>query len=104
MAMSKQYLEFVLDQLSLLEDISYRAMMGEYIVYYQGKIIGGVYDDRFLVKPTQSAKRMMPDAPYESPYAGAKEMLLVERIEDKAFLRELVSSMAAELPAPKKKK
>ncbi len=104
MATSKQYLEFVLDQLSLLEDISYRAMMGEYIVYYQGKIIGGVYDDRFLVKPTQSAKRMMPDAPYESPYAGAKEMLLVERIEDKAFLRELVSSMAAELPAPKKKK
>ena len=104
MAMSKQYLEFVLDQLSLLEDISYRAMMGEYIVYYQGKIIGGVYDDRFLVKPTQSAKRMMPDAPYESPYAGAKEMLLVERIEDKAFLRELVSAMAAELPAPKKKK
>ena len=104
MATSKQYLEFVLDQLSLLEDISYRAMMGEYIVYYQGKIIGGVYDDRFLVKPTQSAKRMMPDAPYESPYAGAKKMLLVERIEDKAFLRELVSSMAAELPAPKKKK
>lgn len=104
MATSKQYLEFVLDQLSLLEDISYRAMMGEYIVYYQGKIIGGVYDDRFLVKPTQSAKRMMPDAPYESPYAGAKEMLLVERIEDKAFLRELVSAMAAELPAPKKKK
>lgn len=104
MAASKQYLEFVLDQLSLLEDISYRAMMGEYIVYYQGKIIGGVYDDRFLVKPTQSAKRMMPDAPYESPYAGAKEMLLVERIEDKAFLRELVSAMAAELPAPKKKK
>ena len=104
MATSKQYLEFVLDQLSLLEDISYRAMMGEYIVYYQGKIIGGVYDDRFLVKPTQSAKRMMPDAPYESPYAGAKEMLLVERIEDKAFLRELVSSMAAELSAPKKKK
>lgn len=104
MATSKQYLEFVLDQLSLLEDISYRAMMGEYIVYYQGKIIGGVYDDRFLVKSTQSAKRMMPDAPYESPYAGAKEMLLVERIEDKAFLRELVSSMAAELPAPKKKK
>lgn len=104
MATSKQYLEFVLDQLSLLEDISYRAMMGEYIVYYQGKIIGGVYDDRFLVKPTQSAKRMMPNAPYESPYAGAKEMLLVERIEDKAFLRELVSSMAAELPAPKKKK
>ena len=104
LATSKQYLEFVLDQLSLLEDISYRAMMGEYIVYYQGKIIGGVYDDRFLVKPTQSAKRMMPDAPYESPYAGAKEMLLVERIEDKAFLRELVSAMAAELPAPKKKK
>ena len=104
MATRSEYLEFVLDQLSLLEDISYRAMMGEYIVYYQGKIIGGVYDDRFLVKPTQSAKRMMPDAPYESPYAGAKEMLLVERIEDKAFLRELVSAMAAELPAPKKKK
>ena len=104
MASSKEYLEFVLEQLSGLDDSTHRAMMGEYIIYYQGKIIGGIYDDRFLVKPTKSAKELMPDAPYELPYEGAKEMLLVEDIDNKEFLIELLGAMLPELPAPKKKK
>ena len=104
MASDRGYLDFVLEQLSEVGNISYRAMMGEYIIYCQGKVIGGIYDDRFLVKPTASAKRLMPDAAYEFPYEGAKEMLLVEDIDNKEFLRELIESMTEELPAPKKKK
>ena len=103
MASSKEYLEYILEQLSDLEDISYRAMMGEYIIYYRGKIIGGIYDDRFLVKPTKSAIAMMPDADMETPYEGAKEMLLVDDVENREFLRELLDAMYLELPAPKKK-
>ena len=102
MASSKEYLAFVLDQLSLLHPISYKAMMGEYILYYRGKIVGGIYDDRLLVKPTASAKRLMPDAPEEIPYEGAKPMLLVEEIDDREFLRDLFDAMEGELPAPKK--
>ena len=104
MASSKDYLEFVLEQLSELSDITYRAMMGEYIIYYQGRVIGGVYDDRFLVKNTPSARRLMPDVSLEIPYEGAKEMLLVENIENKTFLKELFLSMVGELPLPKKRK
>ena len=102
MASSKDYLDFVLDQLSLLHPISYKAMMGEYILYYRGKIVGGIYDDRLLVKPTASAKRLMPDAPNEIPYEGAKPMLLVEEIDDREFLRDLFNAMEGELSAPKK--
>ena len=104
MASSKDYLDYILDQLSGLDDISYRAMMGEYIIYYRGKIIGGIYDDRFLVKPVKSAVAMMPDADLELPYEGAKEMLLVDDVENREFLRELLEAMYDELPAPKKKK
>ena len=104
MASTKDYLNYVLEQLSGLEDISYRAMMGEYILYYQGKVFGGIYDNRFLVKPTKSARAMMPEAAYELPYEGAKEMLLVDNIDDREFLAELVRAMADELPAPKPKK
>ena len=104
MSSSKDYLEYVLDQLSDLEDISSRAMMGEYIIYYRGKIIGGIYDDRFLVKPVKAAIAMMPNAERELPYEGAKEMLLVERLDDREFLKDLLESMYEELPAPKKKK
>ncbi len=103
MASSKAYLEFVLDQLSELENISYRAMMGEYIIYYQDKVIGGIYDDRFLVKPTKSAVALMPDAERELPYEGAKEMLLVDDIENKSFLRDLLRAMYPELPMSRKK-
>ena len=104
MASTKEYLEFILDQLSELEDITSRPMMGEYILYYKGKVIGGIYDDRFLVKPVKSAKKMMPDASMELPYEGAKEMLLVDNVENKEFLKELLEAMYGELPAPKKKK
>ncbi|MBQ3472396.1 MAG: TfoX/Sxy family protein [Clostridia bacterium] len=104
MASTKEYLEFILEQLSDLEEISYRAMMGEYIIYYRGKVVGGIYDDRFLIKPTKSAVNMMPNADMELPYEGAKEMLLVDDIENREFLRELLEAMYEELPAPKKKK
>ena len=104
MASTKEYLNFILDQLSALDDISYRAMMGEYILYYRGKIVGGIYDDRFLVKVTKSAAAMMPDADRELPYEGAKEMLLVDNVENREFLRKLIEAMYKELPAPKKKK
>lgn len=103
MASSKEYLEYVLEQLSSLDDITYKAMMGEYIIYYQGKIVGGIYDDRFLVKPTKSAMTMMTEASLELPYEGAKEMLLVDDIDSRDFLHELFNAMVDELPAPKKK-
>ena len=104
MASSKEYLEFIMEQLSGLEDVSWRAMMGEYILYYRGKIVGGIYDDRFLVKPVKSALAMMPEAEKEIPYEGAKEMLLVDNVDDRDFLCELLEAMCDELPAPKKKK
>ena len=104
MASSKEYLEFIMDQLSGLDEVSHRAMMGEYIIYYRGKIVGGIYDDRFLVKPTKSAKAMMPEADLEIPYEGAKEMLLVDNVENRDFLRDLLEAMYDELPAAKKKK
>lgn len=104
MASSKDYLEYILDQLSALDDISYRAMMGEYIIYYRGKVVGGIYDDRFLVKPVKAAIDMMPDADMELPYEGAKKMLLVDDVENRELLRELLEAMYPELPAPKKKK
>ena len=104
MASSKEYLDFVLEQLSELDDISYRAMMGEYIIYYRGKIVGGIYDDRFLVKNVKVAADKMPEADLELPYEGAKEMLLVDDVDNKEFLRELLEAMYDELPEPKKKK
>ena len=104
MASSKEYMNFILDQLSELDDVSCRAMMGEYIIYYRGKVVGGIYDDRFLVKPTKSAVEMMPNAAMELPYDGAKEMLLVDDVDNKEFLKELLKAMYEELPAPKKKK
>ena len=102
MASSKDYLEFILEQLSGLNEITHRSMMGEYILYYRGKVFGGIYDDRFLVKPTKSAKAMMPDADMELPYEGAKEMILVDDVDDREFLRELVEAIYEELPASKK--
>ena len=104
MGSSKEYLEYILEQLSDLEDITYRAMMGEYILYYRGKIFGGIYDDRFLIKPVKIAKEMMPDANMELPYDGAKEMLLVDDVENREFLKELIEAMYDELPAARKRK
>lgn len=104
MASSKEYFEFLMDQLSGIEGISHRKMMGEYIIYYKEKVIGGIYDDRFLVKPTNSAKSIMPGASFELPYEGAKEMLLVEDIENRELLEKLIPAMFEELPPVKKKK
>lgn len=104
MASSRGYLDFILEQLSGLGNVTYRAMMGEYILYWRGKIIGGIYDDRLLVKPTKSAVAMMPDAVRELPYEGAKEMLLVDNVDSRDFLAELITAVYGELPEPKKKK
>ena len=104
MASSKAYLDFVLEQLTGLEEETHRAMMGECILYYRGKIVGGIYDDRILVKPVKSAVSLMPNATYELPYEGSKEMLLVDNVDSKEFLAELFDAMYGDLPAPKKKK
>ena len=104
MASSKEFLNFILEQLSGLDDISYRPMMGEYIIYYRGKIVGGIYDDRLLVKKTKSARDLMPSAVCCLPYEGAKEMLLVDEIDDKEFLAKLFEAMYDELPSPKQKR
>ena len=104
MASSQDYLRFVLEQLSELHDISYRAMMGEFILYYRGKVIGGIYDNRLLVKPVKSAAAYMKHPTYELPYDGAKEMLVVDNIDDKEYLAGLLNAMYDELPAPKAKK
>jgi len=102
MASTKEYLDFILEQLSDLDEISFRAMMGEYIIYYRGKVVGGIYDNRFLVKPTKSALAMIPDANMELPYEGGKEMLLVDDVDNKKSLTELLQAVYNELPAPKK--
>ena len=104
MASRKEYIGFILEQLSELEEITCKPMMGEYIIYYHGKVIGGIYDDRFLVKPVNSAVALMSDAIYELPYEGAKEMLLVDDVDNKDFLTKLFIAMYDDLPNPKKKK
>ena len=103
MASTRDYLDYILEQLGGLEDITYRAMMGEYVLYFKGKVFGGIYDNRFLVKPVRSARALMPNAPLELPYEGAKPMLLVEDPDDREFLTELISAMFSDLPYPKKK-
>ena len=103
MASTNQYLEFVLDLLGELDDVEHRKMMGEYVLYYRGKVIGGIYDDRFLLKVTPASSRLLPEAPRAIPYEGAKEMLLVE-VEDRDTLHDVVDAMWQELPAPKKRK
>ena len=103
MSSTDQYLEFVLDLLGELDDVAHRKMMGEYVLYCGGKVIGGIYDDRFLLKVTPASERLLPDAPRATPYEGAKEMLLVE-VEDRDTLHDVVDAMWQELPAPKKKK
>lgn len=104
MSSSKEYLQFILGQLSELEEITYRAMMGEFIIYYRGKIAGGIYDNRLLVKPVDSAVAYMPSASFEQPYDGAKKMLLVDDVDNKEYLTGLFEAMYDELPVPKPKK
>ena len=104
MASSKEYLDFILDQFSELEEMSYRQMMGEYILYYRGKIIGGIYDNRLLLKPVKVIMDQLGQTRLERPYEGAKEMILLEDLEDKSFLARLIRDMYEVLPAPKVKK
>ena len=104
MPSSKEYLSYIMEQLAPLEGITTRQMMGEYIIYYQGKIAAELCDDRLLVKPTKSALAAMPDAPHELPYKGANPMLLVEDVDSKDALTVLFQAMYPELPAPKTKK
>ncbi|MCR5141826.1 MAG: TfoX/Sxy family protein [Ruminococcus sp.] len=104
MPSTKEYLDFILEQLSGAEEVTYRAMMGEYILYYKGRIFGGVYDNRLLVKPVAAARSLMPDAAAELPYEGAKEMLLVDNLDDREFLADLLEAVYPELPAPRKNK
>ena len=103
MASTKEYLDFVLEQLSGIEEIKYRAMMGEYVLYYRDRVFGGVYDDRLLVKSVPAAVKLMPDASMELPYDGAKEMILVDDVDNREFLCELIEAMYEELPEPKRK-
>ena len=103
MPSTKDYLDFILEQLSLLEGVSHRAMMGEYILYYRDRVFGGIYDDRFLVKPVNAARELMPDASLEKPYDGAKAMLMVDNVDDRDFLMRLITAMYDELPEPKRR-
>ena len=103
MSSSKEYLDFILNQLSALDEITYRPMMGEYILYYRGRIVGGIYDDRLLIKPVKSAKAYMPEATFELPYDGAKEMLLADNVDDSAYLCGLMDAIYPELPEKRKK-
>lgn len=100
MPSSKEYLNFILEQLSDLNDITYKPMMGAFLIYYRGKLVGGIYNDRLLVKPLKSAISYMPQAEYSLPYKGAKEMLLVDNIDDKKYLAGLFNAMFDELPMP----
>ena len=102
MASSKAFLDFIMDQLSSLRHVSFRAMMGEYVIYYKGKVIGGIYDDRFLVKQTKAAKKLMPDTELIIPYEGSKGLYLVDNVDDRDFLVNLFEAMYDELPEPKK--
>ena len=102
MSSTDQYLEFVLDLLGELDDVVHHKMMGEYVLYYRSKVVGGIYDDRFLLKVTPASERLLPEAPRAIPYEGAKEMLLVE-VEDRDVLRDVVDAMWEEVPTPKKR-
>ena len=103
MATKREYLDYVLEQLSGVEGITHRAMMGEYILYIHGRVFGGIYDDRLLLKPTPAASALLPDAPREIPYEGAKEMLLADP-DDRDRLALVITAMLPELPTPKKRK
>ena len=104
MTSTKGYLEFILEQLSGLQDIDYRPMMGEYLLYYRGQLFGGIYDDRLLLKPVSSVRNTMPEARMEVPYEGAKELVLAEDVDNREFLCQLIEEMWEELPSPKRKR
>lgn len=104
MASTKEYVTFILEQLSGLEEVTSRPMMGEYLLYYRGKLIGDICDNRLFLKPVAAAVDLLPQAVYAPPYPGAKEMLLVEEADDRELLTRVVEAMYDQLPAPKKKR
>lgn len=104
MATGKEFIDCLKEQMSELAEITVRSMMGEYIIYYRGKIAAYVCDDRLLIKPVPAARALMPDSPLEAPYMGAKPMLLCENTDDKVFLTRLFNAIYPELPAPAPKK
>ena len=104
MTSTKGFLDFILEQLSRLQDIEYRPMMGEYLLYYREKLFGGIYDDRLLLKPVPSVRKSIPEARMEVPYEGAKEMILAEDVDNREFLCQLIEEMWEELPSPKRKR
>lgn len=105
MASSQEFLDFILKQLQGLgQEISFRKMMGEYLLYYRGRLFGGIYDNRLLLKSVQPALNFFENPIFESPYPGAKSMLRIEEVEDAAFLCNLIEAVYPALPAPKKKK
>ena len=103
MSTSKDFVAYVMEQLSGLEEVSNRAMMGEYVLYYKDKVIGGLYDNRLLLKPVPAALELLPDGPMELPYQGAKKMLLIEDLENRELLERLFTAMYDQLPATKKR-
>lgn len=103
-ATSKEYLSYILDQLSSVDGITHRGMMGEYTLYINGRLAAYLCDDRLLIMPLPAAQRLLPNAPREAPYPGAKDMLLVEETDDADFLVRLFEDIYPELPAPKAKK
>ena len=104
MASSKEYLYFISEQLSGLDEIAFKPMMGEFLLYYRGRLVGGIYDDRLLVKPVKSAIEYMQNVSYTPPYDGAKEMLLVVNVDDKEYLCSLFEAMFDDLPTPKNRR
>ena len=90
MPSGSQSLEAVM---AVLPDITHRKMMGEYLLYLDGVLFGGIYDDRLLLKPLPAFRAMLPDAPMETPYPGAKPMLLVEDVENGEKLREILAAI-----------
>ncbi len=105
MSTSREYLYFILEQLSALDGITHRMMMGEYIIYYKGKIAAYICDERFLVKPVPSALKLLPDAEYDAiSEGGRKKLLRVDDVDNRELLVNLFTAMYDELPEPKPKK
>lgn len=103
MSTTIDYYEYLQEQLEPIGNIRYRKMMGEYCVYYRDKVIGGIYDNRFLIKNINASRLYLPNTTLEIPYQGAKPMILVEELSDKELLKKLMIAMYEELPTPKKK-
>ena len=100
MSSSRDFLDYVLEQLSELSDVSFRPMMGEYVIYYEGKVVGGIYDDRFLIKNTKSVSEYLKNndisLPLEKPYPGGRDMLAAD-IDDREMTCSLIEMIRKDL-------